>query len=292
MRPLKDTVPSDDGVLFVFYDFETTQNTRFSDSATLHVPNLVCVQQVCSQCENVEDGDCQRCGVRKHSFWEDPVASLLAYLCQSRPWVKKVVAIAHNAKAFDLHFILNRAVQLHWKPDLIMNGLKIMCMKMEHLVFLDSVSFLPFPLRKLPQAFGLTARKSWYPHLFNTEENLNYVGPIPDVSYYSTNEMDKSERAEFLAWYEGQRDSVFDTPLVLETYCQYDVTALRQACRVFKREFIQIGNIDVFQESITTASDCYKVLRRRFLKPDTMQSKKALMWLVHRERTDRCTILR
>ena len=30
-------------------------------------------------------------------------------------------------------------------------------MMMEHLVFLDSVSFLPCPLRKLPEAFGLTA---------------------------------------------------------------------------------------------------------------------------------------
>jgi hypothetical protein len=36
---------------------------------------------------------------------------------------------------------------------------------MEHLVFLDSVSFLPCALRKLPEAFGLTAAKSWYPIL-------------------------------------------------------------------------------------------------------------------------------
>jgi hypothetical protein len=228
MQPLKETLPSDDGVLFVFYDFETTQNTRYSDNATLHLPILVCLQQFCSQCEDVEDGDCQRCGVRKHSFWADPIGSLLAYRCQSRSWVKKVVATAHNAKAFGLHVILNRAAQLHWQPELIMNGLKIMCMKMEHLVFLDSVSFLPFPKRKLPQAFGLTARKSWYPHLFNTEENLDYMGPIPTVSYYGANEIGESERAEFLAWYEGQRDSVFDNRLMLETYCQDDVTVLRQ----------------------------------------------------------------
>jgi len=70
-----------------------------------------------------------------------------------------------------------------------MNGLKIMCMKMQHLVFLDSVSFLPLPLRKLPGAFGLTASKSWFAHLFNTEENLDYVGPIPNVSYYGANDM-------------------------------------------------------------------------------------------------------
>jgi hypothetical protein len=66
-----------------------------------------------------------------------------------------LLAIAHNAKAFDLYFILNRAIKLKWKPELITNGLKIISTKMEHLVFLESVSFLPCALRKLPEAFGL-----------------------------------------------------------------------------------------------------------------------------------------
>jgi hypothetical protein len=49
MQPLKDESLPSDGVLYVFYDFETTQNTRYSDGvATLHVPNLVCLQQFCS----------------------------------------------------------------------------------------------------------------------------------------------------------------------------------------------------------------------------------------------------
>jgi len=72
-------------------------------------------------------------------------------------------------------------------------------MKMEDRVFLNSVSFFPCQLRKLPEAFGLTVSKSWYPHNFNTEENLDYVGPIPDVSYYGTNDMSEAERREFLA---------------------------------------------------------------------------------------------
>ena len=37
-------------------------------------------------------------------------------------------------------------------------------MQVEHLVFLDSVSFLPFALRNLPQAFGLMVAKSRYQH--------------------------------------------------------------------------------------------------------------------------------
>jgi hypothetical protein len=90
------------------------------------------------------------------------VGDLLLYLTEPRPWANMIVAIGHNAKAFDFHFMLNIAILLKWKPELIMNGLKILCMEMEHLVLLDSVSFLPCPLRKLPKVLALTASKSWY----------------------------------------------------------------------------------------------------------------------------------
>jgi len=114
MQPLKDEVPSADNVLFVFYDFETTQDKKINESAKLHVPILVCLQQFCTACEmpdeDDDERDCARCGKRRHSFFEDPVGDLLSYLCEPRPWCKKVVAIAHNTRAFDSQFILNRAI--------------------------------------------------------------------------------------------------------------------------------------------------------------------------------------
>jgi hypothetical protein len=67
--------------------------------------------------------------------------------------------------------------------------------------------------------------------------------------------------------------------------------------------FLAIGNIEVFLEALTIASACNKVLRKKFLKPDTIglilpggysanrrYSKKALMWLLHMERMDGCHI--
>ena len=99
----------------------------------------------------------------RHSFWYDPVGDLLTYPCKPRHWANKIVAVAHNAKAFDLQFILNRAIMLKLKPEIITNGLKIISMKIEHPVFLDSGSFLPCALRKLPEVFGLKATKSLYP---------------------------------------------------------------------------------------------------------------------------------
>jgi hypothetical protein len=118
-----------------------------------------------------------------------------------------------------------------------------MCMNVEHITFLDSLNYLPFPLRKLPDAFGPPCRKSWYPQYFNTSENLNYVGAMIDISYYGVDAMSYSEREEFLAWYEGQRGSTFNNRHVLVMYCQDDVTVLRQACQVFRRNFLEIGNI-------------------------------------------------
>jgi len=148
------------------------------------------VQQLCSRCEGEEDGaDCVLCGRRKHSFWQVTVGKVVSYVTEPSPCANKIVAKAYNAKAFDHHLILNWAIMLNCKPELILNGLKIMCMKFEHLVFLDDVSFLPCALRKHLKALSLTARQSWYSHYFNTVENLGYVCPIRDVSYYGVNVM-------------------------------------------------------------------------------------------------------
>ena len=137
------------------------------------------------------------------------MGDLLTYLCEQRPWFRQTIPIAHNAKAFDLHFILSRAVLLKWRPELVVSGQKIILMKMEHLKFISS--------SKLSSAFGLTASKGWYPKYFNTQDNLDYVGSIPNTSYYGINEMSAEERREFLEWYDNQRSVPFDNRRVQET---------------------------------------------------------------------------
>jgi len=64
----------------IFYMFETNQNARYLDRATLHVPNLVGLQQFRSRYEDVEDAewDCVQCEKRKNSFWDDMVGEMLA----------------------------------------------------------------------------------------------------------------------------------------------------------------------------------------------------------------------
>ena len=76
------------------------------------------------------------------------------------------------------------------------------------------------------------------PHYFNTEENHDYVGRVPDISYYGVYEMGGGERKEFLAWYGSHKPELFHNRHVLEAYSQDEVTVLRQARRVFRREFL------------------------------------------------------
>ena len=181
---------------------------------------------------------------------------------------------------------------------LIMNRQKITCLKVENVTWLDSLNYLAMPLRKLPEAFCLTVQKSSYPHLFNTTANMNYVGPAPGVSYYDIDHMHESERKEFLAWYETVvKKEVFDNRRVLESYCQADLTVLREACRTFRKHFLQIGNVEVFLEGMTIASACNKLFLNKFLQPDRIsiipvrshtdnrkQSRKAIAWLLLEER--------
>ena len=112
MATLKNELPRNDNVLFVFYDFETTQDRKVTESATLHVPNQVCLQQFCTHCKMLKniDEDYERCGRRKHSLWDDHIGDLLSYLCELRQGVSMVVDIAHKAESFDSQFILNRAI--------------------------------------------------------------------------------------------------------------------------------------------------------------------------------------
>jgi len=65
--------------------------------------------------------------------------------------------------------------------------------------FLDGLNYLHMPLSALPKAFVLNgSTKGTFPHLFNTPENQNYIGPLPDLKYYISCYMQNDERARFL----------------------------------------------------------------------------------------------
>jgi len=68
------------------------------------------------------------------------------------------------------------------------------------------------------------------PSLFNTAENLDYVGPYREPKFYVADYMLGDERAQDLEWYEEQKDKIFCNKQELLPYCIDDVNVLRQAC--------------------------------------------------------------
>ncbi|XP_062602351.1 uncharacterized protein LOC134264065 [Saccostrea cucullata] len=152
-----------------------------------------------------------------------------------------------------------------------MNGCKILSMETYGLKFIDSYSFLTFPLAKMPSAFGLNElKKGYFPHFFNTEQNQNYVGPYPPAAFYKPDEMSTSGREAFYQWYDQQRGKVFDFQKEFVGYCILDVDILRRCCARFRGTLRGLVNVDPFQESITFASAANLAYRRNFMPKDTI----------------------
>ena len=182
------------------------------------------------------------------------------------------------------------------KYDVLLRGAKILSLtiSMFNIKFIDSLNFIPMSLSKFPKTFDMTELcKGYFPHLFNKEENQDYVGPIPPTPYYSPNGMKPEAREAFLAWHKKQveDDYVFHFKNEIVKYCRSDVDILRKCCMKFREMLRNETGIDPFDKCLTIASYCHEVYRTNYLKKDSIavfqhdrqlkmkQSNMAIKWL-------------
>lgn len=117
----------------------------------------------------------------------------------------------------------------------------------------------------------------WFPYLFNTKENQNYDGPLPDQWYFNPSGMKPKQRLEFGKWYcehAGQRFIMRDE---LAKYTESDVDILLRCCMLFNDQFHSITGIYPLQDSFTIAQACNKVFRKNHLKENTIGVRQLLM---------------
>ena len=156
-------------------------------------------------------------------------------------------------------------------PEIIMTGGKVMSIKMGCLKFVDSLNFLPMPLKNMPSTFGLSEiKKGYFPHFFNTPENANYIGPYPPRDTYDPDGMSIKDREKFLKWYDQRQQDTFDFNQEILAYCQSDVDILRKSCGEFRRIFLNDTGIDPLATSMTLAAACNKVYRTHYLPMDSI----------------------
>ena len=210
--------------------------------------------------------------------------------------------MAHNGKGFDFQFVMQALLDRKQKPDVVMNGSKIMAIIWDSFRFVDSYNFVTKALSEFPKTFGLrldgeqTLRsKGFFPHLFHTPENMTYVGAMPPKDTYDPPGMRPGKHEAFTAWYDQQVQSgyVFRMHDELVAYCSVDVTILREGMLAFCRKFQQVNGVNPLRHAITIASICNKVYRAQHMPPMSIpyvkesgyfpqqnHSYKAVEWLV------------
>ena len=173
---------------------------------------------------------------------------------------KNVIAIFHNLKGYDGMFLLQHCYRTHREvEDQITVGAKILSFKSDRLTFKDSLCFLPFPLTNFPATFGIEELcKGFFPHKFNTLENQDYDGPMPDASYYDPDGMSAKKKAEFERWYAEKvaANYRFIKQREMKAYCESDVKLLKAGCQKFRDEFKQKAEFDPMEKCVTIASAC------------------------------------
>ena len=194
------------------------------------------------------------------------------------------IFIAHNAKGFDSHFIINefqkREIPTDQNLEAIVDGTKIMGIYFRKIVIKDSCLFLPMRLEQFTKAFQLSElKKGFFPHKFNRPENYDYIGPYVDKEFYGYNYFSESKRREFLEFYNNaiSNNLVFDFQKELHDYCWSDVQLLTEGCLTFSKLSRQSSKrspndpgICPFREKLTLASYCNYLYTRNFMPENTL----------------------
>lgn len=249
---------------FLFFDFECSQETS---NDGIHVVTHVVVKDECDVTTAFlpSVGD-EAPVINRFCDW------ILATSGRLLPKDKGVTAIAHNGRGYDFQFILQWALNNNNPPThMIRSGQKIMSMVVGGVRFIDSLSFLTMPLSVFPKTFGLKElAKGFFPHLFNTRNNVGYVGMIPEAHYFIPSGMSTKGRRAFMTWYESVKHTTdWDFDHEILKYCTSDVDILRRGCLSFRDIFIEETGVDPFSH-ITIAGACMSTFRSKYLEEESI----------------------
>lgn len=276
--------------IFYFFDIESTQNTMYPENEEnlntkyfTHVPNLLVSHKVCHNCVYIiaNDFECDFCGARQKIFeGASCVVDFLNYCTKKHPNIpkKNTIVFSHNGKAYDMQFITSELsfIDKNAEIKIILNGHKILKIIFNRFItFIDSYSIIPIGLAKFPSAFGFcNMTKFDYPIYFNTFENYDYIGPIPDKKYYTiikTSTNPKQLQA-FHEWHSKLQETnyIFNNREELIKYCVNDVELLRRGCTVFLKYILNLAEVNPFIGIFTLPQLAITIFKKNFLKENIL----------------------
>ena len=200
---------------------------RHSNSFEKHVVNLICLENcITREKKTFEGADC--------------VKHFLTFLLEYNQG--RNIVTAHNGSGYDTRLIFETAIQLGLKKNKfvpLLQGSKFMQLTIGKLTFRDSMLHLKGSLAALAKDFCPESLvKGYFPHLFNTFENWDYVGELPAKAYFDPPFVvkDEKELKKFNEWYSEKLEEVKDgTPWnfqrEIKKYCTNDVSILASIIR-------------------------------------------------------------
>jgi len=240
--------PPPDCEFILIFDFETFNNVNNVVTPYLCISRLYNIKEIYNQKSEVSFSDCDY--EEKVFYGVDCGRDFFIYLTNGLV-PKKTICFAHNGQAFDFYFILKHFyLNPYFIPSLIFNGSRLMQMIVKNknieLKFIDSLNFIPFPLRKFPNIFGFADSKSFFPYSFVNFDTLHYFGPMPQKKFFDINPADEKEFDDFY-----YRDSIkyqqqWSVKDVSIEYCKQDVHVLFCGVFTYLKSFYKVAKINPF----------------------------------------------
>jgi hypothetical protein len=152
----------------------------------------------------------------------------------------KNICVAHNGSGYDTRLVFEEAIKLEPNYKIIptARGCKFMQIKVGKTIFRDSMLHIRGSLANLAKDFFgdlIKLRKGHFPHLFNTIENYDYNGPLPDKSFFDLSSIirNKDQLVEFNAWYHERSKHPWHFQTELIEYCKNDVLILAELMKQY-----------------------------------------------------------
>ena len=176
----------------------------------------------------------------------------------------------HNFANFDAIFILKILINLGTINPIIHNG-KIISIEFLYgpnkeykLIFKDSYHILPASLKKLAKSFNTNQyQKDIFPFDFVNENNLDYIGKVPDFSYFNNiSEKDYNN-------YKNKYDNNWSLKTEFIKYCEQDCLSLYNVLSKFNLLIFNLFNLNIHKYP-TLPSLSFGIYRNNYLKANTI----------------------
>jgi len=167
----------------------------------------------------------------------------------------------HNLSNFDAIFLLKILAGMGFCKPIIHHD-NIISIQFNFngytVTFRDSQQILTASLRKLAKSFGVDTQKSIFPYSFVNENNLDYIGPIPDFKYF-----DGISSLDYNCYIENY--NIWNLREEAIKYCEIDCISLYQIIIKFSNMIFDLFNINIHKYP-TLSSIAFAIFRIHFLR--------------------------